>query len=488
LLAPLACVAALAGLGVAASDVQPQAGNVVALRAGSAPVDAVTLVCPSVTGTPAGLATTMSVADLGGALRGGRSRVAVTALPLPNLKQNGTGKRPPGLSRFVLSPRPVVTVRKTTPYAAIAVTARGPGAAHVVADQVGFQAQGLSRAATDSGCLSPAGDWWFAGADGEVGFDDTLLLANPADGLANVAVSAWGALGPLRVSGLDSLTVPPRGFVGLKVSAFAPNAQHVAIHVRVQSGSVVAALVDRRIRGNHPAGTEWIPPTSAPATGFVVAGLPSGPGSRHLLLANPGTRDATVGLRVMTRTGNFEPAGRQSIVVPAGRGADVDLSAAVAEEPAAVVGTSDQPIVAEARMTAHERGRFEETAWLPATAPLSGPAGLAASTPPFGQTAYLVLAAPRSAVRVRIAEPTGPSAVVTVPAGRTLRVDLPVALHVAAVGALALVPLDDGPVYAARVLYAEGSHGPLLTTETPQLLPAPITLPPVVEDPRAASR
>jgi hypothetical protein len=282
--------------------------------------------------------------------------------------------------------------------------------------------------------------------------------------------------------------VPARGFLGLKVSSFAPNVQHVAIHVRVLSGSVVASLVDRRIHGIRPAGTEWIPPTSTPGTSFVVAGLPSGPGSRHLQLANPGSRDATVGLRVMTRSGNFEPAGRQSVVVPAGRTADVDLSAAIAEEPAAIVGTSDQPVVAEARMTTHERGRYEDSAWLPATPPLSGPAGLAASMPPFGDVTYLVLAAPTSTVRVRIAEPTGPSAVVTVPAGRTLRVDLRAALHVGAVGALALVPLDRGPVYAARVLYAEGSHGPLIASEVPMVLPAPIELPPVVEDPRAGSR
>ena len=491
LLAPVACVAALAGLGVGAGLVQPAAGHTVAPRSGSAPVDTVTLVCPSVTGTAAGLVTTMAVADIGAAIPGGRSSVSVAAVPLPSVVQPAPGAKrgpqPPAPKAFTLSPNPVASVVKTTPYAAVALTARGPGAAHIVADQVGLQAQGLGRGATDSACLPPAGDWWFAGADGEVGFDGAVLLANPTNTLANIAVTAWSAAGPLRLAGLDALTLPPRAILGLKVASFAPNARNVAIHVHAVSGSIVAAMSQRRIYGIHPGGADWVPPV-APQTNFVVAGLPSGDGSRHLMLANPGSRDATVGLRVMTRTGNFAPAGHQSVVVPAGRTADVDLSAALAGEPAAVVGTSDQPVLAEARMTAHARAQYDDIAWVPASAPLSGPAGLAASTAPFNQTVYLVLAAPRAAVKVRIASPTGAAAVVTVPAGRTIQVDPRGLLHTNAVGALAFLPLGTDPVYASRVLYAKGAHGPLITAEVPLVIPAPIVLPPVVEDPRAATR
>ncbi|MBV9097985.1 MAG: hypothetical protein JO079_08000 [Frankiaceae bacterium] len=491
LLAPVACVAALAGLGIGAGMVQPRAGHAVALRAGSAPVDTVTLVCPSVTGTAAGLVTTMSVADIGAALPGGRSKLSIAAVPLPTISQPVPGSKPspqPAAPQaFPLAPNPVASLVKKTPYAAVALTARGPGAAHMVADQVGLQSQGLGRGATDSPCLAPAGDWWFAGADGAVGFDGAVTLANPTNTLANIAVTALSAAGPLRLAGLDALTLPPRSVMVLKVASFAPNARNVAIHVHALSGSIVAALSYRVIYGIHPGGSDWIPPV-APQTSFVTAGLPSGDGSRHLILANPGSRDATVALRVLTRTGNFQPAGHQSVVVPAGRTADVDLSAALAGEPAAVVGTSDQPVLAEARMTAHVRAEYDDMAWIPASAPLSGPAGLAASTAPFNQGVYLVLAAPRAAVRVRIAVPGGASAVVTVPAGRTIQVDPRSLLHANSVGALAFVPLGTDPVYATRVLYAKGAHGPLITTEVPLVIPAPIVLPPVVEDPRAASR
>lgn len=488
LLAPAACVAALAGLGVGAGMVQPRAGHVVALRAGSAPVDAVTLVCPAVTGTGAGLVTTMSVADLGTALPGGESRVAVTAVPVPIVNPNAPTSTPTKAGRsFGLTPRPVATLRKSTPYAAVALSARGPGAAHIAADQVAVQAQGLGRGVTDSTCLPPAGDWWFAGTSGEVGFDDAVLLVNPTGTLDTVAVTAFSAAGPVKLAGLDSLAVPAHASISLKVASFAPNAASVALHVHAVAGSLVAAVTDRRIHGIHPGGTEWIPPTLAPATSFVVAGLPSGGGVRHLQLANPGNRDATVGLRVMTRTGDFQPAGHQSVVVPAGHTVDVELSAALAGDPGAVVGTSDQPVIAEARMTAHVRAQYDDSAWLPATDPISGPAAIPANTPPFNQDVYLVLAAPKSSVRVRLAVPGGSSAVVNVPAGRTVQVDLRAALHVGSVGALALVPLDPGPVYGARVLHAQGAHGPLLTTEVPMVLPAPILLPPAVEDPRAAT-
>ncbi len=493
LTAPAVCVAALVGLGVGAGMAQPQAGQVAAPRSGSAPVEAVTLVCPSVTGSVAGLVTTMSVADLGVALPGGQKNVSVTAVPLPSVAQNATPTTKPTLSAalakpFTLTPAPVATVRKTAPFGGIAVVARGPGAAHVVADQIGLQGQGLGRASTDSSCLPPAGDWWFAGADGRVGFGAALLIANPTDTLANVAVTAWSATGVVRLAGLDALTVPPRSTIGLRVARFAPNARDVALHVHALSGSIVASITLRRIYGILPGGGEWLPPAAAPATDFVVNGLPSGPGFRHLQIANPGNRDATVALRVLTRTGDFEPAGHQSVVVPAGHTADVDLSSALGEEPAAVVGKSDQPVIAEGRMTAHVRAQYDDSAWLPAAAPMSGPAGLAANTPPFDQDAYLVLAAPQSAVRVRLAAPNGGSIVLNVPAGRVVEVDPAAVLHAKTLGALVFVPLDPGPVYAARVLYAKGVHGPLISTEVPLVMPAPIVLPPVVEDPRAATR
>jgi hypothetical protein len=491
LLAPVVAVAALVGLGIAGSRAEEPAGQLAALRGSSAPVDVATLVCPAVTGTPAGLVTTMSVADLGAALSGGPARVAVSGIPLTGVDPKLGAPTPPTSPRLVLAANPVATVRRTTPYAAVAVSLRGPGAANVAVDQVGLQSQGLGRAASDSSCLPPAGDWWFAGADGRVGFSDALLLANPTDTVANVAITGWSQAGALRLAGLDALTVPPRSVLGLKVASFAPNAADVAVHVHAVSGSLVAALTDRRVHGIHPAGSDWLPPTAPPSPGLVVAGLPGGAGSRHLYLANPGNRDATVGLRVVTRSGNFQPAGRQSLVVPAGHTADVDLSAALADEPAGVVVQSDQPVIAEGLMVAHVRGLFDDVAWLPATPPLSGPAGLAANDPPFGQDVRLVLVAPRGAVRVRVTSARGATVVLTVPAGRTLSVDPRVALHLpagASAGALALIPLEQEPVYAARVLHASGSHGPLITAEVPLVLPAAIVLPPVVEDPRAAVR
>src|SRR5207302_5143403 len=130
--------------------------------------------------------------------------------------------------------------------------------------------------------------------------------------------------------------------------------------------------------------------------------------------------------------------------------------------------------VAEARMTAHVRAQYNDMSWVPAAPPLSGPAGVAANAPPFNQEVYVVLAAPKSPARVRIAVPGGASAVITVPAGRALQIDLQAALHVTNVGAVLLVPLDGGPVYVARTLHAHGAHGPLITTEVPLVLPAPI--------------
>ena len=88
---------------------------------------------------------------------------------------------------------------------------------------------------------------------------------------------------------------------------------------------------------------------------------------------------------------------------------------------------------------------------------------------------------------MRLDTPSGASAVITVPPGRTANLDVRAALHGApsGPGPLLVTPLD-GPVYVVRTFYATGAHGPLMAAAAPMVLPTAIALPPVVPDPRAA--
>jgi hypothetical protein len=476
LLVGVVAIAAIAGAGY---GIEPTAASNSVLRSAQRTISTVTLVCPDVTGTSHGLRTTMAVTDVD-AVSGTAAAVTIGYVPLLGARAHSTS----------VAPGPASTVTKTTSYGAVALTAHGPGAARVAADQVGFQETGRGRGLSAVGCVAPATDWWFAGADGRVGRSDTIFVANPADQLANITVGVWGPKGAVSAPAGESVPIAPRSSALLRVSDLAPDVGDLLIHVRANSGDVAAALFDQRTAGINPLGTDWIPATLAPTTDAVVAGYIPGAGARYLLLANPESRDATTTLRVITRTGNFQPAGHQSIVVPAGKTVSVDLGPSLGAEAGALLMHSDQSIVAEGVSIAFEAHRYEEVAWHPAQAPMQGTVVLPQNAAPFHGRVLLQLTAPAGPVRVRLSTIRGVTKVVAVPAGRTLSVDVRSALHVAAnadPGPLLLQAITAQPVYASRMLFASGAHGPLVASEVPSSLPRPLVVPAIVEDLRAAT-
>lgn len=467
--------AAVVALAVAAGLVQPTAKAAHRLHAGLAPVRSASAVCPSVTGGPGGGSTDMTVATLG-------TSKGLRASYSPLLPGKGGAR--------TLSPNPRAVVHQTTPYAAVSVQATGEGAGELAVTQEALTPYGIHRALTDLACAPAGTDWWFAGGDGRVGVTDVLVLSNPSDQAANVALSMWSVRGPLSPPGTSGIIVPPHTAQLRQVASLAPDVPGITVHVHANSGSVAAALLDQHTSGIHPVGVDWIPPTAAPAVASVVTGFVSGAALDWLELTNPGDRDTTVTLRVVTPTRNFQPAGHQSVVVAAGHTVTVDLAGAIAGETAAVVTSSDAPIVSEGMTLLRPTTGFSELAWVAAQAPLRSPAGIAANAAPFGQQSSLVLAAPAGAANVRVSTPGGRSANVHVPAGRLAVTDLTALLHAGSsgVGPILLNPLDGGPVYVVRVLHALGAHGPLLAAEAPTVFPLPITLPAVEPDLRAGTQ
>ena len=442
---------------------------------GVAPVSTVTRVCPSVTGGASQLATDMTIAAVG------TGQVSASYAPL-------TGR--PALHRTTVAVAPSHVLHSTSPGGAVVVTATGSGAAGVVASQVALAATGRGRGLSDTPCASPATDWWFAGADGRIGITDRIYVVNPADTPANVALSLWASRGPLSPPGVSGITVPAHGVVVRAVSDLAPDAQWVAVHVHANSGTVTAALVDEHLNGVTPGGADWIPATAPPATSGVVTGFTNYSHVDVVHLANPGTRDATVALRVVTTSRNFVPAGSETIVVPAGHTVAVNLTAAIAGELAAVSFSSDSDVVASGIAVTHPTRGLDDIAWLPAQQPLTAAAAIAADEPPFGQSVRLVLTAPAGRAAVVIRSPRGSTHRIAVPAGRTAAVDLRSALRgpTAGAGPVEIEPEPGAPVYVVRLLYASGAHGPLFTAEAPTVLPTATPLPAVVPDLRAASR
>lgn len=473
----VAAVGALAGAGVA---IAPAAGRASTPTATTVAVDATTTVCPRLSGGSVS-STTMTVADVAPAL-------VPPSKPTASVSYVVLNSTKPQPVRVVA--RPVGSVDVTAGEVSVAVTARGSGAGSVVADQRTLVDTGPNRAELSTPCLSPGTDWWITGLDGRIGYTDLLVLANPGTTPANVTVSAWSTKGPLSPPRLQSLPVAPGTSTTLKVAAYAPDAAAVTFHVHANTGRVVADGLDHRYAGLAADGSDWVPPTRPPARRALVPGFPGGPGYRLLVVSNPGSADATVSLRLLTPSGSYAPAGHQTLVVPSGRSSEVDLAGGFNRSPGAVQLTSDAPVVAAAVSQEPARRLRSEIQWQPAAAALAGPSVLVSNLPPLRQLSQLLLTATDATAKVRLSSPFGGSKVLTVHGGRTLAV-YPAELFGSpqiAYGPLVLTPVGAGTVFASRTLFALGAHGTLITSAQPVPLPSAVTLPPVLEDPRAALR
>lgn len=475
---PALAIVLVAALVAAAVVDRPRASRERALRASSLPVTSTSLVCPNISGSDRA-PSTMTVANVSAAIPHSVHRSAsVRTLPLTGAHAKAS----------TLPLHAVNRIRVTSASGPTVVDATGQGAGAVVADQTRLIPHGVLRGLFSSPCLQPATDWWITGADGRVGFTDTLVLANPGSTIVNLTVTAWSLKGPIEPPKLESYTVPANTAQLLPVSQYAPDGALLTLHIHANSGRLVSAVLDRRVSGIEPTGLEWIPPTLPPSTDLVVPGFLGGIGARHLVLADPGNSDATVTLRLATPSGNFAPAGHQTVVVRAGHSADVDLAPSLAGAPGAVIVHSDQPVTAAAFSSAGAVNSKDhpDLQFQPAATAITGPAVLPDNTPPFDRNLRIYVTAPDAGAKLRVATLTGASRVLTIRAGRTLAYDPVGALGTAAYGPLVFTPVGGGSVYVSRTLFAYGLHGPLTTSEQPTLLPASISLPPAVLDQRIA--
>jgi hypothetical protein len=468
----------LVAVGLAGGLTGSTADGVRAPAAGRLSVTTASYVCPHLWGTPA-TPTTVSVADVGKLLRPRPTDRADVSLTRMASKVKPTRLDVDGIQR----------VPSEESAGAGVVAAIGTGAANVVAMQSRLNPVGARRGALSVNCVAPATEWWLAGAEGGIGFEDELFLANPGGTVANLTVTAWSEEGPLDPPKLRSFALEAGQTSRLAVGDYFPDAQHVVMHIVATSGRVSAALLDSRIDGITAAGIDWIPPTLPPDRTLVVPGFIGGNGVRRLVVANPGEVDATVDLRVARYDGNFTPAEHPSIVVRAGHALSLDVSEAFANLAGAIVLNSDQPVVAAGLtklITPGARMR-PDIQWQPAVAALTDPAVLPDNLPPFERAVRLYLVAPDAAGSVRLTTSDGRSKVVQIEEGRTAVIDLEAEFGDAGFGPLVMTPVGAAPVYVSRSLYALGAHGPLVTAIQPVVLPRPVQLPPVVDDPRAAT-
>ncbi|MFC4531586.1 DUF5719 family protein [Sphaerisporangium dianthi] len=430
---------------------------------GRVAVESVSTVCPD----PAG-ARVSAITPPGG--KGdGVATVAEVAKP---------GDKTPGATRL---DRPGVLWQREVPGKSGPVEVSGTGAmaAGLEAAQTTRRLTGAERGLAGVRCAEPGAGTWFVGP-GPAAADVTLYLTNADAAETIVEVLIYAGEGPVVSDRGNSLVLAPGEHRAVRLRDLAPSPLVMAVEVRTISGRVAASA--RAVLGKGK-GADWLPASAGPATTVVVPGIPGGGGLRELYVTAPGESDTTVHVKALTADGFYAMKNRESLDVPAGSTASLDLSTGIGGQPAAVVLTAEVPVVAGVMATG--TGAKPDVAFTAGAPAIEFGSVVADNRGGKGVSSRLILSAPAAAAKVRVqalprkgAPP--PAVDVEIPAARTKEIKL--APPGGGDFSVVVTPLPrSGPVYGGRVLDERTTDGLLLTTQPLALARTWAVVPPVLE-------
>ncbi|MGW2491160.1 DUF5719 family protein [Streptomyces sp. NPDC001606] len=328
-------------------------------------------------------------------------------------------------------------------------------------------AAGTGRGLQGVNCTAPDTDFWFPGASTAAGRTDYVHLTNPDDSAAVVDIELYGKDGQIKSSLGEDLTLPPHAGKQILLSTLTDQRQpDLTVHVSVRSGRVGAAVQALDAK----AGGDWLTASADPAAGLVLPGIPKDATDVSLIAFTPGGDDADLKIRLASPDGLITPAGNETLHVKAGMTSTTDLGPVTRGEAGSLILTPvDQqvPVVAALRVV-RGKGAAQETAFIPATAPV-GTRATSADNSAKGST--LALSAPTATATVKVTASAGSeggtavSKTYTIKSGTTQNIQPPAPSGLKGTYALTVEPLSGGPVYASRTLAATEAGVPGFTIQ-----------------------
>jgi hypothetical protein len=322
---------------------------------------------------------------------------------------------------------------------------------------------GNGRGLLGTNCTAPDTEFWFPGASTAAARTDYVHLTNPDDSAAVVDIELYGKDGALKSTVADGITVQPHASEPILLNTLAGDPQtDLTVHVTVRSGRVGAAVQAL----DDKSGGDWLAAAGDPSGSLVMPGVPKDATSVRLVAFVPGDTDADLKVRLASPSGLITPAGNETLHVKAGMTSAVDLGDVTRGEAGSVVLTptgSSVPVVAALRVV-RGKGAAQETAFIPATAPVAARA-TAADNSAKGSTLAVTAPAGEATVKVTASAGSGGGTAVsktfTIKGGTTENVAAPVPSGLKGTYALTVEPVSGGPVYASRMLAAtrEGVSG-----------------------------
>ena len=477
----IAGTAALAAVtGFAALSAPGASGADTGKAAAELPVERTSLLCPAPsTSDIADTSYTSFTPVTKGAGSGGKGELQ--AATEQSADGSGTGGKKSGKKKTgsadkaakpVLAPKdpgkPVTGDTSGSDTPAYVGTAEGGYAPGWTVQETTAVAAGSGRGLQGVNCTAPDTSFWFPGASTDASRTDYVHLTNPDDSAAVVDIELYGKDGTLESTVGEGITVPPHSSDPVLLSTLTNEKQtNLTVHVNVRSGRVGASVqaLDDKLGG------DWLAASTDPAGSLVLPGIPKDATSVRLIAFTPGDADADLKVRLASPSGRITPAGNETLHVKAGMTSAVDLGAVTRGEAGSLVLTptgESVPVVAALRVV-RGKGDKQETAFIPATAPVTARA-TAADNRAKGST--LAVSAPGGTAKVRITASAGSGGgtpvtkTFTIKGGTTQNVEAPVPTGLKGTYALTVERLSGGAVYASRTLASTVEGVPAFTVQT----------------------
>lgn len=306
-------------------------------------------------------------------------------------------------------------------------------------------AQSQTAATTDlSGlatalCAEPTADAWLVGGATTVGRTSFVLLSNPSDVTAVVALSIYAEGGTVNAPGVNAIEVPSKSQKVLPLAGLAPEVVSPVVHVVSTGGTVVASIQQSVIRGLEPGGVELIGAAEGPGSQHTITGVQiigtstiaqriSGAGYADLQSALrvfvPGSNDASVTV-TMTNEVAGSQAPRFTTTAAAGKSTELAISD-VPDGTYSISIESTEPLVAAARTSVIDSGKLD-FAWYTPESPLTEPFVLPVAAGPAprlhtfnaGSVEVTLTLTPSSGQPIELTVPAGAAVGVALTPGET---------------------------------------------------------------------
>jgi hypothetical protein len=256
----------------------------------------------------------------------------------------------------------------------ILVSGEGAMATTSSAVIIGNVTEGRDAGLKAAPCLAPGTLHWFSGLGATEEDGTELILTNPDDAQAQVDLRFYGPSGRLAAPGGAGLVIRAHDSEPVSPRSYVQTNGPVSVAVQATEGRVTAVAKRTRTDQDKPAGVDWQIPSASPSSVVILPGIPGGDGSRQLVVTNPGSTRAVVGVQVLGFQGPYEPSGAASLDVPPESTATVTLDgeAGLAGEAGSVKLTSDVPVTGAVISTSRRRGAATDLAVQSAAVPLVG--------------------------------------------------------------------------------------------------------------------